>query len=255
MNAKGILNFILDLVFPPVCEVCGCAAPHGESVCRECLTKFRKEMFYKCPSCGQTADKCTCGISDNTVWKTRICGKSFLSLTFYLNISNKSSERLTEKMIYAFKEKKALLDFFAKTEAEALKRLFDSAGYDIHEWILTFPPRSEKKYNEYGYDQSEEAVRRMANLLGCEWAYTLRRNGGCEQKALSADERESNAEETMSLIRENIVAGGKYIVFDDIFTTGATINAAAKYLIFGGAAEVFPITIAKTLYTKKGLHK
>ncbi len=252
MNAKRVLNFILDLVFPPTCEVCGCAVGRGESICGECLMKFKKEMFYKCPSCGLTADRCTCGVSDKTVWKTRIGGKSFLSLTFYLNIGNKGTDRVTEKMIYSFKEKKALLDFFAETEADALKRLFDLSGCDIHEWILTFPPRSEKKLNEYGYDQSEETVKRMAKLLGCDWAYTLRRIGGEEQKALNAGEREQNAEETMSMIRENIIEGGKYIIFDDIFTTGATMNAAAKYLIFGGAAEVFPVTIAKTLYTKKG---
>ncbi len=30
------------------------------------------------------------------------------------------------------------------------------------------------------------------------------------------------------------------------------MNSAARNLYFGGAAEVFPVTIAKTLYIKKG---
>ncbi len=252
MGIARFFGYFADILFPPSCEVCGCAVGHGERVCGECTRKFRQEMFLKCPVCGNTADRCACNELDEKIFKTRLSGRNSLSLTFYLNLRDRGEDRITEKMIFALKEREVLFDFFAEIISGAVKRLFDLSGEDIHDWILTYPPRSESKYSEFGYDQSEEIVRRMSKLLGCNMAQTLRRVGGGEQKSLNPTEREKNAEATVELIRENVVRGGKYIIFDDILTTGATMNSAARNLYFGGAAEVFPVTIAKTLYIKKG---
>lgn len=252
MGVKRFFGLILDLLFPPMCEVCSCSVGHGEKVCKNCIDKFRIEMFYHCPECGCTADKCTCEKLSDPVWKTNIGGRNSFSLTFYLSVNDRDEGRITEKMMFALKERNVLFDFFAETVSSSLRRLFDSAGEDITEWIFTFPPRSEKNYDEYGYDQCEEIVKRMAALVGAEWAYTLKRVGGGEQKNMNTAERAKNATDTVVLIRENVVSGGKYIVFDDILTTGATMNAAARNLLFAGASEVFPVTIAKTLHTRKG---
>lgn len=249
MLKMSLLDFIVNILFPPSCAVCGSAVKASGSVCEECLMKFRREMFFRCPKCGGTADKCQCvALGERSSGRiTQIGGKSVLSLTFYLNSYKRDEGRVTERMIFALKESGALFDFFAELTADALKRLYDSAGEDISEWILTYPPRSVSKLIDVGYDQCGEVVKRAADLLGMEWAETLKREGGAEQKRLDSTGRAQNADKTLLLIRENVKTGGKYILFDDILTTGSTIAAAERSLYFGGAAEVFPITIAKNL--------
>lgn len=209
-------------------------------------------MFFRCPKCGNTADKCQCVTDSDPDFgrKTEIGGKRVLSLTFYLNSYRRGDGRVTERMIFALKENGVLFDFFADIVADAIKRLYDSAGQDISDWILTYPPRSTSKLIDIGYDQCGEIVKRVSERLGITWAETLKREGGTEQKQLNSETRVKNADKTLILIRENVVQGGKYILFDDILTTGATIASAERNLYFGGAAEVFPVTIAKNLYIK-----
>jgi predicted amidophosphoribosyltransferase len=43
---------------------------------------------------------------------------------------------------------------------------------------------------------------------------------------------------------ENFVKNKKVILLDDIFTTGSTINAAAKVLKNAGASEIIAVIIA-----------
>lgn len=248
VDFKKIFGGIADVLFPPVCEVCGQSTEHGEKVCSECIDSFRREMFVRCPTCNMTADKCLCFQIHGMSAFSNIGGRSCLSLTFYMNVCDRSEDRITEKMLFALKERRLLFDFFAKECAGVLKRHFDMSGENLSEWILTYPPRSEKKYAELEYDQCEEIVKRMAEILGIKWAKTFKRDGGLEQKGLTADERAENAANALVLIRKNVVKDGKYIIFDDILTTGATLNTAARNLRFGGAAEVFPVTIAKTAH-------
>ncbi len=248
MDLKKIFVGIADVLFPPTCEVCGQSTERGERVCSECIGKFRREMFVRCPKCNMTADKCLCFQPEGKSAFSEIGGRSSLSLTFYMNVCDRSEDRITEKMIFALKERRLLFDFFANECAGAIKRHFDMSGESVGEWILTYPPRSEKKYAELEYDQCEEIVKRMAEILGIKWTKTFKRDGGLEQKGLTAEERAENAANALVLIRKNVVNGGKYIVFDDVFTTGATLNTAARNLRFGGASEVFPVTIAKTAH-------
>ncbi len=248
---KKLMNIgksILNLLFPPACVVCG-ESVGTCGVCDNCKTRFRREMFSTCPECGKTADKCTCGMrnfdlpSERT---TNIGGKTSLSLTFYKNLINRDEDRVTEKMMFALKERHVLFDFFADLVAGAVRREFDKAGVDLSDWILTYIPRSEAKKIEMGYDQSEEVVRRTAEILGIKYAETLNRLKGSEQKTLDSRNREINAANSIVPIRENVVADGKYILFDDIMTTGASLSIGIRNLRFCGAAEVFPVTIAKT---------
>ncbi len=248
MGLIGIGKSILNLLFPPTCYVCGKSVSEL-GVCDNCKIKFRREMFTLCPDCKKAADKCTCDKrnfdipSDRT---TVIGGKTSLSLTFYENSANRDEERVTEKMMFALKERHVLFDFFADLVSSAVRREFDKAGVDLSEWILTYIPRSEAKKIEMGYDQSEEIVRRAAEILGIPCVKTLSRLKGSEQKTLDSRRREINAESSIVPIRENVVEGGKYILFDDIMTTGASLSIGIRNLRFSGAAEVFPVTIAKT---------
>ncbi|MGN1409549.1 MAG: double zinc ribbon domain-containing protein, partial [Eubacteriales bacterium] len=92
----GFRDFIVNIFFPASCAVCGSAVKTGGSVCRDCIDEFRREMFFRCPNCGNTADKCQCVTGSDTDFgrKTEIGGKRVLSLTFYLNSYRRGDGRV-----------------------------------------------------------------------------------------------------------------------------------------------------------------
>ncbi len=249
---RRFIKMISDIFFPSECHTCGRGIPSGRALCEACTSKFLREMFFRCPKCSLTADKCKCGTDRakdfHSAAKTEIGNQKSFSLTFYLSKKDRTDDRITEGMIYALKEYGYNAEFFAEHLSLGLKNFFEKNGESLEEWRITYPPRSEKKKAEYGFDQSEKIAERMSKILGIPCEKTMKRLAGKEQKKLNESERAENADKTLILLSGRVKSGGKYIVIDDIFTTGATMSAAVRLLTFAGAEKVFPVTVAKTLY-------
>ena len=238
----------LDLLCPPVCTYCGKKISGTIELCADCAAKYFKERHVACPKCGQTVEFCNCDCDFPHISRTTVGGKTHLSLTFYTGSQEAYDEnRITERMILSLKDKGHYAKFFAHELSEEVERLFEHSEYTLDDWILTYPPRSVHNFVKYGLDQSEEVTRHMAHRLGIPCRRTFTKTEGNEQKTLSAKERMANAAETLVPRKHAIVKGGKYLLFDDIITSGATVMAAARHLYFCGAAEVFPISIARKL--------
>ena len=244
----NILKSILGLFFPQNCRICSERADDGGDLCVKCKEAFIREAFVRCPVCEKSVVGCTCGTDFTHHIKEDISDKRFISLTFY---DKSSKERITEKLIYMLKDRGEFADFFADELVRELKTQFSRAGENVEEWCVTYIPRSVAKFSEKGFDQSEEIAKRLARKLGAKFERTFFRGvSGTVQKSLGKAERRANAEESIFPQKKHIQTGGKYIVFDDIITTGATMETAIKHLYFCGAAKVFPVSIAKNLPRK-----
>lgn len=249
----SFISRIIDIIAPRTCEICG-GKVNGYAICDGCRSQLIRESFEHCPSCGRTASRCVCGREFTEKTHTYICGRRFYAMTFY-KPENKfgKSERVTEKLLFGLKEHGRFAPIFAEEMSRAILRLFEDGGEDIGEWTVTYPPRSPENFFGYGFDQSELMAEHLARLLGCTSARTMVRGGtAVEQKTLDATMRMNNAKATLIPMRSRIKAGGKYILFDDIITSGATLNSAATVLYSAGAAEVFPVAIALTYRENAG---
>jgi predicted amidophosphoribosyltransferase len=63
---------------------------------------------------------------------------------------------------------------------------------------------------------------------------------------LSAEERKNNVKGAFVVNRADRISGKRVLLFDDIMTTGSTVNECAKMLKKAGAAAVVIATIART---------
>lgn len=243
----GIFHKIINILFPSNCIICGKGTDRCE-LCSACNERFIKETFLHCGACSKPASRCRCGADFLDHTKTKIGDRGFVTLTFYKSRSTESDNRITERMLYILKDKGLFAEFFASLLADELRNLFKKENIDPTEWIVTYPPRSKKKFNEKGFDQSEEIACRLAKKIGANFEKTfVRKDSGEVQKNLRAAERFANAEESIIPLRNKIRPGGKYIIFDDIITTGATVETMAKHLYFAGAESVFPVAVCRTL--------
>ncbi|MCR4907022.1 MAG: double zinc ribbon domain-containing protein [Clostridiales bacterium] len=247
MNIQRIGASLLSLLFPRDCALCGNPSPDGE-LCADCRRKYAEGTFLRCPNCSMTADRCLCGMDLSA--RTTLAGRPYLALNFYIpadRLGKEYENRVTERMILDLKRRGTFADFFAGECARQLGLLFREAGERPQDWVLTVAPRSPEKFAEVGFDQSEEVGRRTAKRLGCPFCQTLARSSASEQqKALGAEERQENAREGLLPRKRAIREGGRYLLFDDIITTGATVRRAAELLYEAGAADVFPVALART---------
>ena len=101
------------------------------------------------------------------------------------------------------------------------------------------------------FNQSAELARHVARLSETPFLPGLirRRKRTTQQVGLSKTARQDNVRGAFALApnHEDKIFGKRIILIDDVYTTGATVSAAARLLKREGAAEVSVLTFARVL--------
>jgi len=73
----------------------------------------------------------------------------------------------------------------------------------------------------------------------------LQREGAVQQKSLDYEQRKANLKGKISLSRSARCSAmpGEVVLLDDVFTTGATLDACARVLREAGCASVKALTL------------
>ena len=133
-----------------------------------------------------------------------------------------------------------------------LRRLAETAALLVAEVVappagdvVTFVPADPDR----GLRRGHEPPRRLAELVAQEWrlpvaALLRRRRPAKRQRGLSRAERRRNVRGAFAPRRG---ASGDVVLVDDVYTSGATANAAASALRRAGAARVEVVTFARVV--------
>ncbi|CAN5116286.1 hypothetical protein BH09ACT3_BH09ACT3_14460 [soil metagenome] len=106
--------------------------------------------------------------------------------------------------------------------------------------LVPLPP-SRGSFARRGYDP----VRTLLAATGLRGSAVLRRHGdGLTQKTLDRDSRRSNA--AGSLVARAALTGRRMLLVDDVSTTGATLDEAARALRQAGGEVIGAATLAFT---------
>lgn len=96
-----------------------------------------------------------------------------------------------------------------------------------------------------GFNQAALFARRMAETFGLEYQEALVKHKHTPpQTSLSGEERRNNLDKAFALENPDAARGKHILLFDDVATTGTTLEKAAQVLHRGGAKEIWAITIA-----------
>jgi ComF family protein len=106
-------------------------------------------------------------------------------------------------------------------------------------------PVSNARRRQRGYNQAALVAREVGRRMGLPvYEHLLRRVRDTKvQKGLSGEERKNNLKKAFKM-RENKVQLDHILLIDDIYTTGSTMNEAAKELRRAGASEVYCLSIS-----------
>ena len=223
-DINGTLNKatrgVMDFLFPRKCPFCG-AILGKEALCQTC----RRSL----PTC----DKVKTGTGYG---------------------------RVTAPLFYEGNVRKAILDFkfngkigglptFGAMMAACAAERY-SGEFDAITWV----PVSKKRLRKRGYDQS----RYLSASVCVDWHIvpqeTLRKvRDNPPQSGLSDyKERRANVLGVYETVNPENIRGRRFLLIDDVFTTGATLSECARMLKDAGALDVMCLTLAITPENETG---
>lgn len=215
--AAGLVTGVLDLLFPPRCAFCGRLLDEpGEvcAVCRESLP-FREEADIV-QRIGENGYRC--------------------AVTFYYDGPVREGIRALK---FGKKSWRARVfgRYAARTAAERLGGEFDA---------VTFVPVSRKRNFERGFDQARLLAEEAARLWGVRAEPVLKKTRHTRAQSSLHDgaARAKNVRGAYAVPHPERVRGRRFLLFDDVCTTGSTMSAAADALLAAGAAGVVCAALA-----------
>ena len=227
-------NEILNLIYPPRCPVCEEILHRGDGkVCPRCRKNlpYIEEPF--CKKCGkplrrQEQEYCTDCEEQNHEF---LCGRAVF-------LYEKGFRRSVMRM--KFQNHREYLDFYAEEMVREGERYLQSWRPGT---ILPVTVNKRKK-RERGFDQSVLLAKRIGKLTGIrvETKALERNRYTLPQKDLNAKERRKNLNGAFTL-RQKTSLQEPVLLIDDIYTTGATIDAVCRELKKNGIHRIYFLVI------------
>lgn len=216
-----------------------------ESFCPTCKLHWQMAMTQSCPECYGAAAECSC-------MPKQLSSAGALTLRRLFFYSAKKDNEAQNKLVYFLKhyKNKRASRFAASQLLRAAKEELDTLEVTYSNAIVVNMPRGRSAVKEYGFDQSKEVCRELADMLGATYADVIKRRvGGKEQKKLNAAQRRMNIKKLMRISSDGsqIVRGKYVLLFDDVVTTGASMAACVSLLRKAGARGVICLALASDL--------
>lgn len=203
-----LFSWLLDLLYPPKCVICGKLLEEPGPVCGRCLDHL-PEYDGAAPHVPHTDGGAVSFYYEGAL------RESFLRFKFG------GCRHYGE--VYA--------QWMAHTIEDKLAGRFD---------CVSWAPVSAARRRLRGYDQAELLCRAAAEWLGLPAVRTLekKRNAPAQSSLGDAAMRRANVSGAYVPYRPEAYAGRRILLIDDIVTTGATLSECSRVLRSSGAAGV-----------------
>lgn len=225
---KQLPQMFFDLLFPLHCVGCGKA---GYSLCEDCIPFLPRLEGDLCPRCSRPLGaRSVC--QPCRIWP----------LTIEIHAPFQFQGVIREA-VHGLKygNNRSL----ATPLAELLFSYWQS--HTLFGDVLVPVPLHRSKLRARGYNQSELLAKGLAKRVGLPVvtsALVRRRNMIPQVRTANIGERWANAAGAFEC-RSLTLQGKRVVLLDDVCTTGATLDAAARSIVSAGANSVWGLTVAR----------
>jgi ComF family protein len=238
MLLKKLISFYLDMLFPKHCLGC---QKYGTYLCEDCKSCFVEISQYQ---------YCLCKKPILLINNCPKCKNKKLDALYFATSYQKS---FVKKLIYYFKYE----PFIIKELSHSLSYLIIEHFYllenppcfltDKTNFILIPIPLHINKLKKRGFNQAEELAKELSKYLNIPLIsdFLIKNKETLPQTELDNEARKENIKGVF-LVKDNKKIDEKNILLiDDVYTTGSTMEEAAKVLKRAGAEKVIGIVIAR----------
>lgn len=220
-----LIEGLAELLFPTRCA--GCELP-GAVLCDRCRDELpHVALAGACPRCGAPFGHLVCTECWAREW------------AFEAAVAVGSLEAQLARAVVLHKDagERRLATVFGVLLAEKVADAWPG-------WAecVAYVPATKAALRRRGFDHGRAIARTLADELGVPLADALLRTAARDQRALGRLERAANAEGTFIPVGP---VAQHILLCDDVFTTGATLDAAAAVLLSAGADAVRVAAVAR----------
>lgn len=219
------LESIISILAPHNCIQCG---HEGSLLCDDCMSKSTAPLPARCYHCNK--------FSQNN--KTCTTCKKVSSLSHVWIYAEYKG--IVKELVQLLKFNRARNA--ANTIADLLQRIQITVPNDV--FIVPIPTASNRR-RQRGYDQAELIAKKFAKAQKCRINNTLLRIGQTRQVGSKRRVRLRQIQNSFIIKQPSLISGKHIILIDDVITTGATIESAAKALRKAGAKRVDALIFAR----------
>ncbi|PIE81979.1 MAG: hypothetical protein CSA11_02365 [Chloroflexi bacterium] len=231
-QVRNMKSHFINLVFPPVCANC---RQVGEILCQRCLTQVEWVRAPICEVCGR-----------DLLTKTHVCHfcrqrplplKQIRAAVRFSTIIPDLIHQLKYRNTFALAEPLGIL----------MAQAWPDWQVDV-DVVLPVPLHAQRQ-KERGYNQADLLVdvfcRERQLPSHKKILYRIRKTP--PQVGLNAADRRQNMKGAFAIENPHLVKGGKFLLVDDVCTTGATLVAATEALLDAGAETVSAYCLARAV--------
>lgn len=236
--ATGTLGHVMDVLLPARCPACGTLVDGHGAVCAACWSQLN---FTEAPFCA------ACGVPfeldlgpDTLCAECLVQQPGFAPLRAVLAYDDGSQPMILR---FKFADATHCAPTFAGWMARAGAGLLDGA-----DWLIPVPLHPWRLFSRR-YNQAALLAAGLSRLSGVPSApLALRRIKRTErQSRLSRSQRARNVAGAFAVAPgwADRLRGRKVVLIDDVFTTGATLNACAAALKKTGDIDISSVVLAR----------
>lgn len=237
-NIQTGLGSIRDLILPPTCLACDTVVHQRGGVCSDCWTDIR---FIEKPYCDVLGAPFSYDLGQGALSAQAIAHPPAYDRSRSCVLYDDVARRLVQG-----------LKFSDRTElAPWMAQWMERAGQDFWGQALTVVPVPLHRTRLFSrrFNQSAELARHLARLKNLTYdpGMLIRVKATKQQVGLGLKERRKNVSGAFRVAPEKApnVKDASILLVDDVFTTGATLEACARALRRKGASQIFCLTFAR----------
>jgi ComF family protein len=233
---------LLELVYPPVCQLCSLALPAGSSAsfCHECLKLLAFQRQQCCPRCAATF---TAVLSSAT--NCPHCQDE--DYAFDQVIAWGAYEKALQQIVLLIKhqEQEQLAYHSGVLLAQQFQDVLTTVQIDA---VVPVPLHWSRRLWR-GYNQSVTISQAVGTVLQKPWQvhWLFRRLSTPMQASVTPTQRRKNLRQAMVARLPTSAKGKHLLLVDDVMTTGATADSCARALLAAGAGKVTVLTLARAV--------
>lgn len=245
---KSIINFILNIIFPPKCVFCGrIIEPYNRNThfdghypyCADCESKISFCADYPCClKCGKPSMRLdnfgickNCrGVNADTYTVRAV------SVFIYKDVVRSSILR------YKLNGFKHYANYYSSVMYDRIVSCFSDVKFDI---ITSVPSTKKNRKSKIDFDHSQMIAEKLSKRMNIKYSRCLKKlASAAHQRGLTYSERVKNLHNNIRFIKFRNVRGKTILLVDDVLTTGSTARECSRVLLSVGAKSVYAVTLA-----------
>ena len=246
-HLRGMCEALASIALPAPCRICTRTLDTGSVIpfCHDCAESLARVLPNPlCAQCGRPI--VSAAAADGMAPpQCHLCRREVYAFDFARSFGAYTPRMSRAILLLKYGNVTPLGAWFARHLASLIERQPQHFAADI----VVPVPLDRGRLRERGYNQAELIAKPLARLLGIPFRsyLLLRTRPRPNQLRLTRRERWETVRGAYATHKTAQVDKLRVLLVDDVFTTGATLDACSRALKGAGAAHVVGLTVARAL--------